>query len=74
MPVAATRIYDLSFFTGMGTAGLVYCVLNRIFPARGAAKKFEEVDLSAYAANEPDAYYDHNNDMKNHVDGIQLSV
>ncbi|EED83864.1 predicted protein [Postia placenta Mad-698-R] len=46
----------------------------RIFPARGAAKKFEEVDLSAYAANEPDAYYDHNNDMKNHVDGIQLSV
>lgn len=74
VPVAATRIYDLSFFTGMGTAGLVYCVLNRIFPARGAAKNFEEVDLSAYATNESDAYYDHNNDMKDHVDGIQLSV
>ncbi|EED79472.1 predicted protein [Postia placenta Mad-698-R] len=46
----------------------------RIFPARGAAKNFEEVDLSAYATNESDAYYDHNNDMKDHVDGIQLSV
>lgn len=58
----------------MGTAGLVYCVLNRIFPARGAAKKFEEVDLSGYAANEPGADCDHNNDMKDHVHDIQLSV
>lgn len=47
VPLAATRVYDLSFFTGLGTSGLVYWILNMLFPAPGAAKRFQEVDESA---------------------------
>jgi len=56
VPLAATRIYDLSFFTGLGTSGLVYWILNQFFPARGASKAFEEVDLSEEPVDDNDLY------------------
>ncbi|PCH35183.1 hypothetical protein WOLCODRAFT_19825 [Wolfiporia cocos MD-104 SS10] len=49
VPLAATHIYELSFFTGYGVSALVYWILNLIFPARGASRTFEEVDLSVEA-------------------------
>lgn len=48
VPVAATHIFDLSFFTGFGTSSIVYYILSRIFPVIGAAKVFEEIDVSGY--------------------------
>ncbi|KAG0706917.1 permease for cytosine/purines, uracil, thiamine, allantoin-domain-containing protein [Suillus ampliporus] len=48
VPLAATRIYDLSFFTGFGVSAVVYWALNRIFPVIGAADRFEEIDVSGY--------------------------
>ncbi|OJA08369.1 hypothetical protein AZE42_01006 [Rhizopogon vesiculosus] len=48
VPLAATRIYELSFFTGFGVSALVYWALNRVFPAVGAAQTFEEIDVSGY--------------------------
>jgi len=48
VPLVATRIYELSFFTGFGVSSIVYYVLNRLFPIIGAAEKFEEVDVSGY--------------------------
>ncbi|KAG1862092.1 permease for cytosine/purines, uracil, thiamine, allantoin-domain-containing protein [Suillus subalutaceus] len=48
VPVAATQIFDLSFFTGFGTSSIVYYILSRIFPVVGAAKVFEEIDVSEY--------------------------
>ncbi|KAK0482212.1 permease for cytosine/purines, uracil, thiamine, allantoin-domain-containing protein [Armillaria novae-zelandiae] len=46
VPIAATRIYDMSFFTGFGVSSLIYWGLNRVFPVIGAASSFEEVDVS----------------------------
>ncbi|KAJ6595835.1 permease for cytosine/purines, uracil, thiamine, allantoin-domain-containing protein [Mycena vulgaris] len=46
VPLAATRIYQMSFFTGFGVSTLVYWVLTRVFPVRGMADVFEEVDVS----------------------------
>jgi len=48
VPVAATRIYELSFFTGFGVSSIAYYVLNRLFPVVGAAAAFEEIDVSGY--------------------------
>ncbi|KAJ2914117.1 hypothetical protein MD484_g6284, partial [Candolleomyces efflorescens] len=51
VPIAATRIYQMSFFTGFGVSSLIYYVLNRIFPVPGgigSVDRFEEVDLSGY--------------------------
>lgn len=48
VPLVATRIYELSFFTGSGVSSVVYYVLNRVFPVIGAADNFEEVDESGY--------------------------
>lgn len=48
VPLAATRIYEMSFFTGFGVSALVYWSLNFAFPAAGkSSSSFEEVDLSA---------------------------
>jgi len=47
VPLAATRIYQMSFFTGFGISALLYYLLNVIFPVPGSSKEFEEVDLSA---------------------------
>lgn len=55
MPLAATRIYQMSFFTGFGVSALVYYLLNVAFPVIGASKVFEEIDLSLdEAADEQD--------------------
>ncbi|KAJ7211246.1 permease for cytosine/purines, uracil, thiamine, allantoin-domain-containing protein [Mycena pura] len=46
VPLAATHIYQLSFFTGFGVSALTYWLLTCAFPVRGMASKFEEVDVS----------------------------
>ncbi|KAF7351206.1 hypothetical protein MSAN_01551700 [Mycena sanguinolenta] len=46
VPLAATRIYEMSFFTGFGVSALTYWLLARVFPVRGMASTFEEVDVS----------------------------
>jgi NCS1 family nucleobase:cation symporter-1 len=48
VPLAATHIYDLNFFTGFGTSSIVYYILSRMFPPLGAAGEFEEMDISRY--------------------------
>ncbi|KDR80376.1 hypothetical protein GALMADRAFT_223259 [Galerina marginata CBS 339.88] len=56
VPLAATRIYQMSFFTGFGVSALVYYVLNRLFPVTGFTTEFEEMDVSNYV------YEHHDND------------
>ncbi|KAJ3808423.1 permease for cytosine/purines, uracil, thiamine, allantoin-domain-containing protein [Lentinula aff. lateritia] len=46
--IAATRIYEMSFFTGFGISMIVYLLLNWAFPVLGASQTFEEVDVSAW--------------------------
>jgi len=48
VPLAATRIYQLAFFTGFGVSSIIYYLLNRAFPVPGRADKFKEVDESHY--------------------------
>jgi hypothetical protein len=48
VPLAATRIYQLAFFTGFGVSSIVYYLLNRAFPVPGRADRFKEVDESHY--------------------------
>ena len=48
VPLAATRIYQMSFFTGFGVSALLYYVLNRIFPVQGMYADFKEEDLSNF--------------------------
>jgi len=58
VPLAATRIYQLSFFTGFGVSAIVYWALNRVFPVVGAADTFEEVDISGYEDSMTDGSQD----------------
>jgi NCS1 family nucleobase:cation symporter-1 len=46
VPLAATRIYEMAFFTGFGTSALIYYTLSRIWPSPGSFQKFEEIDES----------------------------
>src|SRR5882762_8262797 len=46
VPLAATRIYEMSFFTGFGISALLYYFLNVVFPIPGKYAIFEEVDVS----------------------------
>ncbi|KAH8101189.1 permease for cytosine/purines, uracil, thiamine, allantoin-domain-containing protein [Cristinia sonorae] len=46
VPITATHIYQMSFFTGFGVSSLVYWSLNYLFPVPGASSRFEEVDES----------------------------
>lgn len=46
VPIAATRVYEMSFFTGFGVSSLVYFFLNVLFPVPGKHRLFEEVDMS----------------------------
>ncbi|KAK7044695.1 permease for cytosine/purines, uracil, thiamine, allantoin-domain-containing protein [Favolaschia claudopus] len=46
VPLAATRIYQMSFFTGFGVSAIVYWLLARLAPVPGMASNFEEVDVS----------------------------
>lgn len=48
VPIAATRIYEMSFFTGFGISMIVYLLLNWAFPVLGASQTFEEVDVSGW--------------------------
>jgi NCS1 family nucleobase:cation symporter-1 len=54
VPLAATRVYQLSFFTGFGVSAIVYYLLNAAFPVPGASKTFEEVDVSGYESTTHD--------------------
>ncbi|PCH35196.1 NCS1 nucleoside transporter family [Wolfiporia cocos MD-104 SS10] len=47
VPLSATRIYEMSFFTGFGVSAIVYWTLNQAFPIRGTYRDFEEIDVSA---------------------------
>ncbi|GLB45597.1 putative permease for cytosine/purines, uracil, thiamine, allantoin [Lyophyllum shimeji] len=49
VPIAATRIYQMSFFTGFGVSALVYVALNQVFPVPGPGmgSEFSEVDVSS---------------------------
>jgi len=46
VPLGATRIYQMSFFTGFGVSAVVYILLNWIKPSAGKHYSFREVDLS----------------------------
>ncbi|PCH35187.1 hypothetical protein WOLCODRAFT_107089 [Wolfiporia cocos MD-104 SS10] len=46
VPLPATHIYQLSFFTGFGVSALVYWTLNQMSPAKCASLTFKEIDLS----------------------------
>ncbi|KAJ3994784.1 permease for cytosine/purines, uracil, thiamine, allantoin-domain-containing protein [Lentinula boryana] len=50
VPIAATRIYEMSFFTGFGTSMVIYLLLNWVYPVPGGigekSVSFEEVDIS----------------------------
>lgn len=46
VPIAATRIYEMSFFTGFGVSAIVYYLLNVAFPVPGKYANFEEIDVS----------------------------
>lgn len=44
VPLAAQRIYQLSFFTGLGVSFVVYVLLNKLAPTRQAtAEEAEDV-------------------------------
>ena len=49
MPLAATRIYQMSFFTGFGVSSLIYYGLNVLFPVKGASRAWEEIDVSNFS-------------------------
>ncbi|CAE6429940.1 hypothetical protein ACGC1H_000870 [Rhizoctonia solani] len=48
VPLAATRVYQMAFFTGFGVSSIIYYGLNRIWPSPGSWQTFEEVDESAW--------------------------
>lgn len=51
VPIAATEIFELSFFTGFGVSSIVYYILSRMFPVPGAGGVFAEIDVSGYEEN-----------------------
>lgn len=51
MPLAATRIHEMSFFTGFGVSAVMYLALNALSPVPGKSRTFEEVDVSKYDAD-----------------------
>ena len=64
MPLAATRIYQMSFFTGFGVSMIIYLALNYVFPPAGKNDHFAEIDESAHEvpasredANSEEGYY-----------------
>lgn len=54
VPIAATRIYEMSFFTGFGVSMVVYLLLNWAFPVPGTFQTFEEVDVSGWNGSDID--------------------
>ncbi|OCH85765.1 hypothetical protein OBBRIDRAFT_284732 [Obba rivulosa] len=74
VPLAATRIYDMSFFTGFGVSAVVYLTLNYIFPAKGASARFEEVDVSEVDVSEETDSRDGDSDKKGGIEQDRESV
>ncbi|KAG8743351.1 hypothetical protein FRC10_012155 [Ceratobasidium sp. 414] len=76
VPLAATRIYQMAFFTGFGVSSTIYYTLNRIFPVAGAGQPFEEVDESEWrpAAEEHlrEREEDEDSDSKKQDDGTYV--
>ncbi|KAG3229927.1 NCS1 nucleoside transporter family [Suillus brevipes Sb2] len=48
VPIAATQIFELSFFTGFGVSSIVYYILSWMFPVPGSGGVFAEIDVSGY--------------------------
>ena len=76
MPLAATRIYEISFFTGFGVSALIYWSLNLLFPVRGSGEctVFGEVDVSRYGLQGMEGSDDMASDRKSVVSGGVHSV
>ncbi|KAG8981726.1 hypothetical protein FRB90_007054 [Tulasnella sp. 427] len=64
VPLGATRVYQLSFFTGFGVSALIYCTLTKLFPTPGSWQPFEEIDESDYKARERDHVMEDSDDDK----------
>jgi NCS1 family nucleobase:cation symporter-1 len=47
VPLAAVRIYDMSFFTGFGVSAIIYYLANVVAPVPGKSSTWAEVDVSA---------------------------
>ncbi|KAJ7927596.1 permease for cytosine/purines, uracil, thiamine, allantoin-domain-containing protein [Mycena leptocephala] len=60
VPLAATRIYQMSFFTGFGVSALTYWLLTRAFPVPGMSRVFEEVDVSKGEERDDGSYSEEN--------------
>jgi NCS1 family nucleobase:cation symporter-1 len=60
VPLAATRIYQMSFFTGFGVSALTYWLLTRVFPVPGMSRVFEEVDVSKGEERDDGSYSEEN--------------
>jgi hypothetical protein len=57
VPIAATRIYQMSFFTGFGVSALIYWILSAAFPPLGTPQTtFLEIDVSDDRAAADDYY------------------
>ncbi|KAF7325731.1 hypothetical protein MKEN_00423500 [Mycena kentingensis (nom. inval.)] len=54
VPLPATRVYQMSWFTGLGVSSLVYLALNWVWPVPGArmerGERMEEVDVSGWVS------------------------
>jgi nucleobase:cation symporter-1, NCS1 family len=62
VPLAATRIYEMSFFTGFGVSATVYYLSNVIFPVVGKQTDFREVDVSESTEDVDSASYEDDKD------------
>lgn len=62
VPIAATRVYEMSFFTGFGVSAIVYIILNRIFPVPGRFSNFEEIDVSKGEKSDSGTTHDNDED------------
>ncbi|KAI0739069.1 permease for cytosine/purines, uracil, thiamine, allantoin-domain-containing protein [Daedaleopsis nitida] len=77
VPLAATRIYEMSFFTGFGVSALIYWSLNMLFPVRGVeqCKRYEEVDVSGVDSDSAAEYQkDADSDKKSVASAAVRSV
>lgn len=52
VPMAATHIYQLSFFTGLGVSSTIYYLLNRFFPVPKATLDDTFDDFADHAHEE----------------------
>ena len=79
VPLQATRIYQMAFFTGFGASAIVYYILNRVWPSPGAFQDFKEIDESDFMSKEAEAEdtpsdTDSKLPMEGETDGVVQSV